>query len=324
MTTAVIGYGYWGPKLVRNFLRHGPVVVCDTSANAQQRALKDFPGIEVMNDYDLLLQRADVEAVAIATPVATHYDLAHKALFHRKHVLVEKPLTNDVVTAYALVELAKELGLVLMVDHTFLYHPAVRHIKAMLDRYDMGKLDYIDSSRINLGLFQPDINVLWDLAVHDISIALHLIGERPIVVQAVGAKHGGSEHANIGTLFLRYQSGLFVHINVSWISPVKMRSMIIGGSKKMVVYDDLNVAEPVKVFDTGFTKSVTAFDYRTGDVLSPKIGNREALADMAADFVGSIAAKTSPISSGAFGLEVVRVLEAAQESLEKNGQEILL
>lgn len=324
MTTAVIGYGYWGPKLVRNFLRHGKVVVCDMSERARLRVQSDYPNVEVIAEYGAVLGRDDVTAVAIATPVSTHYDLAHRALSAGKHVLAEKPLTDSAQTASALVNQARDAGLKLMVDHTFLYHPAIRHLKAMVEREELGRLNYIDSSRVNLGLFQPDVNVLWDLAVHDVSIALHLAPERPCAAQAIGAKHGGSAHANIGTLFLRYHSGLFVHINVSWISPVKLRSMIIGGTQKMVLYDDLNVVEPVKVFDTGFSKNkAEAFDYRRGDVVSPKLTGGEALYDMTADFVSAIAGG-NPISSGTFGLEVVRVLEAAQESLENNGKEVEL
>lgn len=322
-TICVVGYGYWGPKLVRNFTHHCKVVVCDQSANARKMAQFDFPGIRTIEKYEDVLADKTIGAVAIATPVGLHYQMAYGALLAKKHVLVEKPLTESVATAYNLVTLAKELGLVLMCDHTFLYHPCIRYIKSML--HDLGSMDYMDSTRVNLGLFQPDVNVVWDLAVHDVSIALHLFPDRPKWVQAIGAAHGGAGHADIASLFLRYWSGMFVRINVSWISPVKLRSMIFGGSAKMLVYDDLNVPEPIKILDSGFLKNrAGTFDYRTGDTLAPKIRGGEALADMSSDFVSSINLEHEPLSSGAFGLEVVRVLEAAQKSIDNGGVEVKL
>jgi predicted dehydrogenase len=271
-----------------------------------------------------------VEAVALATPVATHHPLALSALKAGKHVLVEKPLATRSIEARQLVRAAEARGLVLMVDHTFAYHPAIQKIKELIASGELGRLNYIDSTRINLGLFQHDVNVLWDLAVHDIAIINLFTEERPLAVQAIGAAHPPGPLASIGVLTLRYASGLFVHINCSWVSPVKIRHMLIGGDKKMVVYDDLNANEPVKVYDSGVVarshdeRNRLMFEYRTGDVFSPKIAPREALANLVADFVSAIGAGTAPVSSGRFGADTVRILEAAQRSIERGGGEVRL
>lgn len=329
----IVGYGYWGPKLVRNFsntAKGRTVWVCEENNQRRAQAAADFPSAKVSGSFSEVLADASIEAVVIATPVSTHYPLAKAALEAGKHVLVEKPLASTAEHASDLVRIAKERRLVLMVDHTFVYHSAVGKIKSLMDSGDVGKLQYIDSTRINLGLFQHDVNVLWDLAVHDISIVHYLVNERPLSVQAIGASHTNTGLENIGFLVMRYASGLFVHVSCSWISPVKIRHMLFGGDKKMVLYNDLNADEPIKVYDSGFTarndedRKRLMFDYRVGDVTSPKLVIREALAALANDFINSIETGNAPRSSGQFGADVVKVLAAAEKSIKQKGQEISL
>jgi predicted dehydrogenase len=330
---AIIGYGYWGPKLTRNFQQNGSfarVVICEEDPARLRSAIRENPGAMGVESFDKVLADPLVEAVALATPVATHHPLALAALRAGKHVLVEKPLAMRSKEALQLVRTAEARGRVLMVDHTFAYHPAIQKIRSLIASGELGRLEYIDSTRINLGLFQHDVNVLWDLAVHDIAIVNLFTAERPEAVQAIGAAHPPGPLASIGILSLRYASGLFVHINCSWVSPVKIRHMLIGGDRKMVVYDDLNANEPVKVYDSGVVarndeeRNRLMFEYRAGDVYSPKIAPREALANLVADFVSAIAGGTKPLSDGQFGADTVRILEAAQRSIEHGGAEIRL
>jgi predicted dehydrogenase len=325
---AVVGYGYWGPKLVRNFAQSGefaPVIVCEENPARRERALKDFPSVLTLGSFEEVLANPAIHAVAVATPVDTHFPLARAALLAGKHVLVEKPLASRAADALELVELARRSGLTLMVDHTFVYHPAVQKMRALIEAGELGRLTYIDSTRINLGLFQHDVNVLWDLAVHDLSIINYLSGEEPATVQAIGKAHTSSGLENIGILILRYASGLFVHINCSWVSPVKIRHMLIGGDRKMIVYDDLNANEQVKIYDSGVIartdeeRNRLLYEYRSGDVFSPKIPSAEALAGLVRDFAGAVLRGTPPVSSGEFGARVVRILEAAQNSLHAGG-----
>jgi len=330
---AIVGYGYWGPKLTRNFQQNGSfarVMICEEDPARLRNATRENPGALGVESFDKVLADPSVEAVALATPVATHHPLALAALRAGKHVLVEKPLAMRSKEALQLVRTAEARGRVLMVDHTFAYHPAVQKIRSLIASGELGRLEYIDSTRINLGLFQHDVNVLWDLAVHDIAIVNLFTAERPEVVQAIGAAHPPGPLASIGILSLRYASGLFVHINCSWVSPVKIRHMLIGGDRKMVVYDDLNANEPVKVYDSGVVarsdeeRKRLMFEYRAGDVYSPKIAPREALANLVADFVSAIASGTKPLSGGRFGADTVKILEAAQRSIEHGGAEIRL
>ncbi len=329
----IVGYGYWGPKLVRNFIQAAAgraVAVCDESPGRLACAQKDFPGLKTFTKIDDVLANPSFDAVALATPVSTHFPLAKRALEAGRHVLVEKPLTTSKRDAVELISLAERQQRVLMVDHTFVYHPAVHKIKALVDAGDLGQLRYIDSTRINLGLFQHDVNVLWDLAVHDLSIVNYLTPERPLAVSAVATAHTPGAPENIGFIVLRYASGLVVHLNCSWVSPVKIRHILIGGDKKMVLYNDLDVNEPLKVYDSGYQarsdedRNRLLFDYRVGDVYSPKIPGREALASLAADFVQAITKGTRPISDGRFGADVVAILEAAQQSVRLRGQEVSL
>lgn len=329
----IVGYGYWGPKLVRNFTQTagcGPVGVCEENPARRARAGRDYQGLTLYARFEELLEQPHMQAVVLATPVTTHYPLARRALEAGKHVLVEKPLTTNGQEARDLVALAERRGLTLMVDHTFVYHPAVRKIGALIRNGDIGKLHYIDSTRINLGLFQHDVNVLWDLAVHDLSIINWFTDERPATVQAIGASHTPNAIENVGFLTLRYASGFYVHINCSWISPVKIRHMLISGDKKMIVYDDINVTEPVKIYDSGFLAKTDEerdrmyVEYRVGDVTSPRIPSREALADVTADFIQAIGGGVKPASDGRFGADIVHVLEAAQHSIAHHGQEVAI
>ncbi|SDS27060.1 Gfo/Idh/MocA family oxidoreductase [Opitutus sp. GAS368] len=333
ISLCIVGYGYWGPKLVRNFLglkECRNIVVCDSMETRRFQAVADFPSVQVTADFASVLANPAIAAVVIATPVTTHFPLAKAALLAGKHVLVEKPLATTAEHAEELVALAARQGLSLMVDHTFVYHSVVARIKTLLDESHLGKLRYIDSTRINLGLFQHDVNVIWDLAVHDVSIVHHLVPERPVSVQAIGASHVANGLENIGFLVLRYASGLIVHSNCSWISPVKIRHMLFGGDKRMILYNDLDTEEPIKIYDSGFEarsddeRSQLLFDYRVGDIHSPKIVIAEALQSMARDFVRSIHAQRPAISNGAFGLEIVKVLAAAERSIRSNGTEIRL
>ncbi len=330
---AIVGYGYWGPKLTRNFLQDGSfasVTICEEDASRLQRGLRENPKAKAAKTFRQVLEDPAISAVALATPVATHHPLALAALKAGKHVLVEKPLATSAADAEALVRAAKKAKLVLMVDHTFIYHPAIQKIGALIRAGELGTLNYIDSTRINLGLFQHDVNVLWDLAVHDIAIINFFTKERPTKVQAVGSAHPPGAHASIGILTLRYPSGLFVHINCSWVSPVKIRHMLIGGDRKMVVYDDLNANEPVKVYDSGVMarsdeeRNRLLYEYRAGDVYSPKIAPREALANLVADFASAVRDGSTPLSDGRFGADAVKILEAAQTSVTSGGSEITL
>jgi predicted dehydrogenase len=327
---AVVGYGYWGPKLVRNFVQQGTfagVVVCDSDPARVARALREHPGTGAADSFEALLADESVGAVAIATPVASHYPLARRALEAGRHVLVEKPLAETHAKAAELMELAALNGCVLMVDHTYVYHPAAQRIRELIRAGELGALNYIDSTRINLGLFQHDVNVLWDLAVHDLAIINSFTEERPRCVQAIGATHTSSRHENIGVMTLRYDSGLFVHINCSWVAPVKIRHMLIGGDRRMIVYDDLDPNEPVKIYDSGVVartdeeRNRLLFEYRSGDVTSPRIPSREALANLVADFAGAIAGGHQPLSDGRFGADTVKILEAAQRSVSSGGRE---
>ncbi|HEY0965829.1 MAG TPA: Gfo/Idh/MocA family oxidoreductase [Opitutaceae bacterium] len=330
---AIIGYGYWGPKLVRNFLRDGsfnPVVIVEQDKERLKRGLRENPSARGVESFAAALQDPAITAVAIATAVASHHALAKAALLAGKHVLVEKPLSTGTAEAEELVALAAGRGLVLGVDHTYVYHPAVQCVRDLVRRGDLGRLAYIDSSRINLGLFQHDVNVLWDLAVHDLAIINTLTDERPVTAQAIGVAHLAQEIENIGILVLRYASGLFVHINCSWVSPVKLRHMLIGGDRKMIVYDDLDANEPVKIYDSGVIartdeeRNRLLYEYRAGDVYSPRIPQQEALANLVADFARAVRQGGRPLSDGRFGADAVRILEAAQHSVKNGGHEVTL
>jgi len=327
----IIGYGYWGPNLVRNFNSVTDCLV-HTVVDARQERLelvrRLYPNVNCIMDVNELYASSEIDAIVIATPVFSHYSLAKKALEAGKHVLLEKPMTAKASEAKELISLADSKGLQLMVDHTFLYTGAVQKMKELIDANTLGKIQYFDSTRINLGLLQPDVNVLWDLAPHDLSILFHLVNESPVSVQATGISHTRNGIENIAYLTVNYQSDFIAHFNCSWSSPVKLRNILIGGDKKMILFDDIQMSEKVKVFDTGFEvnsdedKQRLMVNYRAGDIHIPHIQNAEALKSMAQDFVHSIIHKTVPVSSSHKALKVIQVLEAAQESIKNRGKEI--
>ena len=329
---AVIGYGYWGPNLVRNFtnLENSTVShVVDESPDRLEKVKKLYPSINATSSLTEILENPEIDCIIIATPISTHYDIAKKALEHNKHVLVEKPMTNSVKHAKELIELSKKKKKVLMVDHTYLYTGAIQKIKKIIDKNMIGEIQYIDSTRINLGLFQSDVNVLWDLAAHDISICSYLMNENPISVQAMGKSHTDSDFEDIAYLTLHFKSKKIIHFNCSWISPVKIRYMLIGGNKKMIIFNDLETTEKVKIYDTKYKTKTNPkndrqilADYRVGDIFIPKLTTREGLSSMVEDFVSAIIDKTKPISNYDIGLQVVKILEAAQRSITNQGKEV--
>jgi predicted dehydrogenase len=329
----VIGYGYWGPNIVRNFnsLEESRVVaVSDTSEGALRKAKKSFPHLWVTPNSDELINAQDVDVVAIVTPVFTHFELAQKALQAGKHILVEKPFTYKTSHAEALVNLAEKKRLKIMVDHTFLYTGAVRKIKELIDNGTLGDLCYFDSMRINLGLFQHDVNVVWDLATHDLSIMDFLIKDKPTAVVATGEAHFNKGTEDISYITLYFPNNIIAHINVNWLSPVKVRTTLIGGLKKMLVWNDLDPDEKIKVYDKGIDiKSKSGVykllvSYRSGDMWAPKLDQSEALKLMAETFIQCVATGKDPVNDGKAGFRVVKMLEAADRSLKKKGEIVYL
>ena len=329
----MVGYGYWGNNLLRNFINTPNCTlktVCDLRTERLQIAKKAFPSIEITTSFEELIHNPKIDAIIVATPVFLHYKFAKMALEAGKHVLVEKPLTASVSEASELVELALKKQLILAVDHTFLFTGSVQKIKSMVDCSELGKLQYFDSTRINLGLFQPDVNVIWDLAPHDISILNYLVKEKPISVSCTGKSHTASKLEDIAYLTINYSSDFIAHFSCSWISPVKIRRILLGGDKKMCLFDDVEPTEKVKIYDTGFDvkneeeKHKMLIDYRIGDIYLPKIAQKEALSEMAADFITAIEKKIKPLVDGESGLEVVKILDAAQRSINAKGAEIKL
>jgi len=327
MRIGVVGLGYWGPNLVRNFQSLPDCEVWMTDADPARRAAaaRRFPGAQVEKTVEDLLR--EVQAVALATPLSTHHALGKSALEAGCHLLVEKPFTDSSAAARELIDLARARGLALMVDHTFLYTGAVRKLRELHGSGELGRLLYFDSVRINLGLFQHDTNVVWDLAPHDISICDHLIGAEPLAVQASGARHYyGQEDLAYLTVF--YPDQLMAHFHVNWIAPVKVRRILVGGDRRMVVYDDMEPSEKIKVYDKGveLTKPEeiwqTLVSYRTGDMHAPRLDGGEALAAMARDFLHCIATGAEPLSGPAHALRVTRVLEAAELSLRQGGRRV--
>ena len=325
----IIGYGYWGPNLVRNFMNvEGCAVthICDLDIKKLEIAKKKYPSIHITNSIDEIFENSEIDAIVIATPVSTHYDLASKALESNKHILVEKPLTDNVEQAQILGKKAKDKNKILMIDHTYLYTPAIKKIKELIDSNSLGEIQYIDSTRINLGLFQTDVNVMWDLAVHDIAICCYLLNEKPVSVQAVGISHTKNELENIAYITLNYKSQKLIHFNCSWISPVKIRHMLIGGDKKMIVFNDLETTEKIKIYDSSYANKINPenggkilTDYRIGDIFIPKIEQIEGLRNMAEDFINSIQSNKEPISNFDLALDIVKILESAQKSIKSNG-----
>jgi len=323
----LIGYGYWGPKVLRN-LEHLPkaevLTLCDLNVAARKRAHKDYPQIEIVADPNEVLTSTEIDAIAVVTPVWTHYELAKAALENGKHVFVEKPFTSNAAQAEELIELADKKNLKIMVDHTFLFTPAVRKIRELLNENMLGKLYYYDSMRVNLGLFQHDINVVWDLAPHDLSIMDYLIGKRPEAIVATGQSHlNGLEDVAFITLYFPDQ--LVAHVNVNWLSPVKIRTTLIGGEKKMLVWNDQAADEEVKVYDKGVTVTSPEgvynllVNYRSGDMWAPRLERAEALNRELTYFVDCVLNDKTPMNDGKAGLRVVQMLEAASKSISQRG-----
>jgi predicted dehydrogenase len=333
MNIAVIGYGYWGPNIVRNFQETPGARVtlcCDRDPQRLRLARTKYPALEVTESYEDVLASPAVDAVAIVTPIATHYGFARRALEHGKHVLVEKPLAASVAEAESLIEIAAKRDLTLMVNHTFIYTGAVRKMKEIVQRGDLGELYYFDSVRINLGLIQRDVNVLWDLAPHDLAILCHLVEEPPVSVCATGASHLASGLETVAYLTVYFTSGLIAHFHNNWLAPVKIRTVLLGGSKKMIVYDDMEASEKIKIYDRGIDRTSpegvhdALIAYRLGDMWAPKLDTTEALRLVAAEFVDSVAGRRRPLTDGLNGLNVVRLLEASQMSIQRRGREVKL
>jgi predicted dehydrogenase len=333
MKIGVIGYGYWGPNIVRNFseIPDARVVACCDRDPKRLAAVKSkYPSMHTVEDVEEILKDPGIDALCIVTPVATHYEFARKALEHGKHVLVEKPLAASVAEAESLASIAEKRKLTLMVNHTFIYTGAVRKMKEIVETGDIGDVYYFDSVRINLGLIQKDVNVLWDLAPHDLSILGHVVKEQPASVCAVGACHFGKAVESVAYLTVYFQSGLIAHFHNNWLAPVKIRSVIVGGSKKMILYDDMQASEKIKVYDRGVDingqKNVhdTLVSYRLGDMWAPKLDTTEALRLVAAEFVDCIHTGRRPVTDGVSGLNVVKILEASQMSIKHRGREVKL
>ena len=334
---AVIGYGYWGPNLVRNFVETPDarlIYVCDLRMERLAAVQSRYPAVEITDDIEKVLRDPRVDAIAIATPVSAHYMLAMKALMAGKHVFVEKPMASTSEEARRMVDEAARRGLVLAVDHTFIHTGAVRKMRELVET-GLGDMYYYDSVRVNLGLFQHDVSVIWDLAVHDLSIMDYVLREKPVAVSATGMSHVAGEPANIAYLNLFFDSKLIAHIHVNWLAPVKVRRTLVGGSSKMIVYDDLEPSEKIKVYDKGITLNGNPqkngekihqmlVGYRTGDMYAPQLDMTEALGSELRQFIECITNGGTPTADGNAGLRVVRILEAATESLTQRGRVIEL
>lgn len=330
---AVVGFGYWGPNLVRNFARHPRARVawiCDLDAGRRRAAEREYPHARVTASVDDLLRDAQVELVVIATPISSHFDLARRALEAGKHVLVEKPLTADVGQAEALVDLARRVDRRLFVDHTYLFTPEVRYIRDLVARGELGELLYVDGVRINLGLFQTDHDVVWDLAPHDLSILLCLLGRPPRSVLCTGSSHTPSGLTDVAMIHLDFGDQLTANLHVNWLSPVKVRHVILAGTRRMVLYNDLEATEKVRLYDRGIelpdqdAQRRALVGYRLGDVLIPHIPAREALATEVDEVLACLRDGATPTSTGELGVQVVRVLEGLERSLERRGERVEL
>ena len=326
----VIGYGYWGPNLVRNFSENSEtevIAVTDLSPERLHAAQKRYPAVQVTTDYRQVLANPDIDAVAIVTPVSTHFELAMEALRAGKHVLVEKPITTTSEQALRLIEEAERRRLVLMVDHTFVYTGAVRKIQELTTGGDLGEIYYYDSTRVNLGLFQRDVDVVWDLAVHDLAIMDYVLPAHPCAVSATGMNHVAGSTENIAYITCFFAGSLIAHVNVNWLSPVKVRRTLIGGSKQMIVYDDMEPSEKVKVYDKGITVNGSPeavykmlIGYRSGDMRAPHLELTEGLQNEVKHFAQCIQHGERPLTDGHAGLRVVSILEAATRSMKQRGR----
>lgn len=332
INVAVVGCGYWGPNLVRNINAVGNAklsVVCDLQEQRLTAIKKLYPHLATTNSFSSVLQDPSIHAVILATPMSTHYKLGKMVLEAGKHLFVEKPLAGSSAEAQELILLASQRQKILMVGHTFEYSAPVNKIKDIITSGELGDIYYLDSYRVNLGLFQPDLSVIWDLAPHDVSIILYMVNSKPVSVNAQGQSYVNGHVEDVANITIKFENNVMAHVIVSWIAPCKLRRTTIVGTKKMIVYDDLEPEEKVKVYDRGvtFTHEEVAQSqviYRTGDINSPNIPNTEPLKVEMEHFVDCIINNKLPRSNGTVGLNVVRILEAAQESIRKKGQEVLL
>lgn len=332
---AVIGAGYWGPNLVRTAqLTEGMRLeyLCDLDVDRARRVLGEYSTVRATASLDEVLADPNVSCVAVATPAATHLPVAKAALAAGKHVLVEKPLAANLSDGRDLVALARRQGLVLMLDHTYCYTPAVAHLRELVRGGGIGDIQYLDSVRVNLGLVQSDVDVLWDLAPHDLSIFLSILPDDvvPVAVSAHGADPIGAGRACVGHLTIELSNGAIAHVHVNWLSPTKIRTMMIGGSTRTVVWDDLNPSQRLSIYDRGVDRAVagelgaearaqTIVSYRTGDMVAPALPEREALRGMLAEFAASVAEGRRPLTDGWSGIRVLAILEAASASLQQGG-----
>jgi predicted dehydrogenase len=334
LRVAIVGCGYWGQNLVRNFAELDEVelaAVSDFDLNALARIKRRYPMVGLRHNYQDVISDPSIDAIVLATPVSTHYPFARQALMARKHVLVEKPLATSTAHVLDLIDLAERYNRTLMVDHTFLYTAAVRRMKALVDSGEIGNILYFDSVRISLGLVQSDINVIWDLAPHDFAIMDYLCDAKPVAISATGMKHLNCPFENIAYVTAHFAGNMIAHFHVNWLAPVKVRRTLVGGSKKMIVYDDMEPTEKIKVYDKGISmnydperREKMLAGYRNGDMLAPNLDSGEALRLMAREFVNAIAEKRQPLSDAHAGYRVVRLLEAAQQSIERNGRVVEL
>jgi predicted dehydrogenase len=334
LNIGVIGYGYWGPNLVRNFAELDDArvhAVADLNPTALERVRKRYPGIHLTTDVQAMIRDPEIDAVAIATPVATHFSLAMAALKAGKHVWLEKPMTETSLQARALIEEAARRGLCLHVDHTFLYTGPVRKMRDLVKAGELGKVLYYDSTRVNLGLFQRDVNVIADLAVHDFSILDYVFEQHPVAVSASGINHYPGTPENLAFITLFYESGFIAHVNVSWLAPVKVRTILIGGANRMITFDELQPSEKLKIYDKGvsFTDDPAKIHemrvgYRAGDMWAPKVDGAEGLLVEARHFVDCIRNGRAPVSDGEFGFRMVQLIEAATASMRGRGETIHL
>lgn len=341
LRVAVVGAGYWGPNLVRNFRTSAQwslAAVCDLDADRATKVVGDAAGVDVETSLDTLLARDDIDAVAIATPANTHQAITLAALAAGKHVLVEKPLASSLEEAEVMVAEAQSRGLVLMCDHTFAYTPVVQKIREIVQSGELGRILFVDSVRINLGLIQPDVNVIWDLAPHDLSILDVVLpgGLKPLGVAAQGSDPIGAGRECVGYLTMPLEGGAIAHVHVNWLSPVKIRQMVIGGDRRILVWDDMNVQQPLSVYDRGVDLDLTTrsgnladrtaagISYRIGDMHAPTLPVKEALGTMVTEFAAAITEGRAPLTDGLAGLRVLEVLEASTRSLASNGQTVSL
>lgn len=330
INVGVIGYGYWGPNLVRNLNETTDINICqvsDLEKNRLKLVASRYPRIEVTTKASEIINNNKIDAVVIATQVSTHYDLALRSLNAGKHVLIEKPMAVSSEKCEELIEVANRKKLVLMVDHTFPYTSAVRKIKEMVKSKELGEILYYDSVRVNLGLFQHDVNVIWDLAVHDLSILEYLFHKNPVSISATGISHIKEQFENVAYITLFFENNLIAHIHVNWLSPVKIRRTLLGGNKKMLVYDDLEPTEKVKIYDKGINTVIDnesiykmQVGYRIGDMWAPNLDNTEALYRLTKHFRDCIKGDDEPITNSISGLRVVRMMEAATKSMKNNGR----